>query len=174
MKTASKIAAMAACVLLAGCDQQTADRPPRVVIGDSVCDACNMIISDARWATATMVQGARGPEPLLFDDFNCQVNYEAKHPDLQILARWSRDQVSRAWFPTEQGSFVMSPKLRTPMGSMTAAYQSKAAAEAAGSELACEIMTFDATWHRLAGGAKTCCAVTGGGSDTAQECGEAP
>lgn len=174
MKTASKIAAMAACVLLAGCDQQAADQPPRIDIGNSVCDACNMIISDERWATATIVQGPRGPEPLLFDDFNCQVRYEAGHPELLILARWSHDQKSCEWFPTEQGSFVTSPKLRTPMGSMTAAYQSRAAAEAAGAELDCGVMAFDAAWSQLAVGTKSCCAGTGGGSGTARECGEAP
>lgn len=134
---------------LVGCGGQSADGPPSIRLGDSVCDECNMIISDERWATATVVEGPRGPEPRMFDDFNCQVNYEVSHEDGAILARWSHSHPTRQWIPTEQAVFLMSPHLRTPMGSKTAAFGSRTEAEAAQAELTGEVMDFEIAWKRL-------------------------
>lgn len=143
-------------VVLSGCGNQPADGPPDVKLGDSVCDQCNMIISDARWATATIVQGDRGPEPRLFDDFNCQVNYEVEHPDADILARWSHGHTSGQWLRTEDATFLFSPNLRTPMGSNAAAFASRAEAESARIELSGEVVPFDHAWGRL-GSVEACC-----------------
>jgi len=150
------VALLAGFTSLSGCEQQAADGPPAVRIGDSVCEQCNMIISDERWATATIVEGPRGPEPRLFDDFNCQVNYEVEHPDLEVLARWSHSHDAREWIRTEGAHFLMSARLRTPMASKVAAFGSKSDAEAAKTELTGDVMTFDAAWKRL-GFAGACC-----------------
>lgn len=134
---------------LPGCGDQPADGPPAVRLGDSICDQCNMIISDARWATATVIQGDRGPEPRLFDDFNCQVNFEFEHSDANILARWSHDHTGGEWLRTEDATFLISPNLRTPMGSNAAAFGSTSEAEAAHRELSGEVVPFDGAWARL-------------------------
>lgn len=138
--------------VLAACERPSADAPPAMRLGDAVCDECNMIISDERWATATMVQGPRGPEPRLFDDFNCQAKHEQKHADLEILARWSHDYASNAWLHTEDAFFVISPHLRTPMGSQAAAFASlaDAEAEAAKSDPPGRVEKFDTAWSTLA------------------------
>jgi nitrous oxide reductase accessory protein NosL len=134
---------------LAGCAEQSTDAPPPIHLGDSVCDECNMIISDARWATATIVAGPRGPEARLFDDFNCQVNYETQHADDQIVARWSHAFASGEWLKTEDAHFLMAVGLRTPMGSKTAAFSSLADAEAAAAQTPGEIVPFREAWARL-------------------------
>lgn len=139
----------AAILMIPGCERQTADAPPSVRLGDSVCAECNMIISDERWATATVVEGPRGPEPRLFDDFSCQVNHEVEHPDLMIVARWSHSHATSEWVRTEEASFLMSPNLRTPMGSGVAAFASMSELETATAELTGEVMTFDVAWKRL-------------------------
>ncbi|MFG0305735.1 MAG: nitrous oxide reductase accessory protein NosL [Phycisphaerales bacterium JB040] len=143
-----------ACV--AGCGGQDADAPPGVRLGDSVCHQCDMIISDERWAVATIVEGARGPEPRLFDDFNCQVNHEIEQPGLRVLARWSHAHDTREWIRTEEAGFLMSPGLRTPMGSKVAAFASRADAESARAALSGDVMDFETVWKRL-GFAGACC-----------------
>ena len=143
------IAVSTASLLIPGCENQTAVGPPAVLLGDSVCRQCNMILSDERWATAMIVEGPRGPEPRLFDDFNCQVNYEVENPELVVLARWSHSYATRRWIHTEEAGFLLSPNLRTPMGSQVAAFASPSELENAKAELAGEAMTFDVAWNRL-------------------------
>jgi copper chaperone NosL len=113
-----------------------------------------MIISDERWATATIVAGARGPESLVFDDYNCQVHYETEHAGLEIVTRWSHDYAARTWMKSDWAVFVFSPSLRTPMGSGAAAFATESEAEAARGELQGEVLTFAAAWERL-GSAQT-------------------
>lgn len=134
---------------LAGCDRQDSDGPPTVSLGDSVCAQCNMIISDERWATATMIDGPRGPEPRWFDDFNCQVNYEVEHPDETVLTRWSCSHATREWVRTADAHFLISPDLRTPMASKVAAFASLSEADAVKAELSGEVVGFEAAWRHL-------------------------
>lgn len=152
----SMFALPAAVLTLCGCDNSASDGPPSVRLDDSVCAQCNMIVSDERWATATMVEGPRGPEARLFDDFNCQVNFEVENPDATILARWSHSHATREWVSTESAYFLMSPNLRTPMGSRIAAFASSDEANQAKAELAGDVMAFDIAWKRL-GFAGACC-----------------
>lgn len=143
------IAAVALLAPLAACDRAAPDGPPQVLLGESVCEYCNMIVSDDRWATATMVEGPRGPEPRLFDDFNCQVDYENAHPELRVLARWSHCHKTREWLHTEHGTFLMSPRLRTPMSSKVAAFARASEAETSRTELTGDVMGFAALWKQL-------------------------
>lgn len=156
MKARDRALLVTSIAALAACDPQGADGPPEVRLGDSVCDQCNMIISDERWATATIVDGLRGPEPRLFDDFNCQVNYESEHPDAAIFARWAHDFDTRAWVRAEEARFLMSPALRSPMGSKIAVFATQRAAEDAEDQLSGDLMTFDVAWRRLGHASATC------------------
>lgn len=151
MKQHTLVAAiLAPTLIVSACGEQSIEIPPTVRLGDSLCDHCNMIITDQRWATATVVQGPRGPEARLFDDFNCQVNYESKHPDAKVLARWSHSHTSSQWMRTEKSRFLLSPNLRTPMGSKLAAFESASDAERAKVEVGGDVMTFENAWERLA------------------------
>ncbi len=161
MKRVSATLIAAAGLALTGCGNQPADGPPAIRLGHDVCAECNMIISDARWATATIVPGPRGPEPRLFDDFNCQVNFENEHADAEIVARWSHDHATAEWLRTEGAHFLFTRDLRTPMGSNAAAFAGRTDAEAAAGAIAAqraqgpdrapavEIVPFAAAWKRL-------------------------
>lgn len=144
-----KCLAMIAIAMVCGCDRTVASGPPVVRLGDSVCAECNMIISDERWATATMVEGSRGLEPRLFDDFNCQVNFEVGNKGLQIHARWSHDYATREWIPTEDAHFLIAADLRSPMGSNLAAFATIADADEIKAQSAGELMTFGEAWQHL-------------------------
>lgn len=142
-------AAVSCALLLGGCDERDLVAPPRIQYGDAVCDQCNMIISEERWATVTIIESERGPEPKLFDDFNCQVNYEVDNPNHTVLARWSHSHATSEWFRTEEAHFVASPSIRTPMGSGFAAFASPDEAEPLLAETDGESMAFVAAWQRM-------------------------
>ncbi|MBN4082613.1 nitrous oxide reductase accessory protein NosL [Phycisphaeraceae bacterium AH-315-B13] len=117
-----------ACIASSGCTDHEAGGPPTILLGESMCIECGMILSDERFATVTIYEGYRGAEPRLFDDFNCQVIYEAEHPDETILTRWSHDYLTVEWIDTEQAFFVKSSTIHAPMGSQIAAFATEAAA----------------------------------------------
>ncbi|MGE3163913.1 MAG: nitrous oxide reductase accessory protein NosL [Planctomycetota bacterium] len=144
-------------VVVAGCGSAAPDGPPAIRVGDSVCDECGMIISDERFATATIGVGVRGPEPKLFDDFNCQARYEAEHSEMEIVARWSHDYIGAQWLRTEQAHFVTSVGLRTPMASRTVAFAKPEDARALQQSIGGELLNFDSAWVRL-GSDGACCA----------------
>jgi copper chaperone NosL len=138
------LALAAPLMFLTACDEDDPDAPPTITYGVSVCTDCDMIISDERYAAATIVADSRGrPESLLFDDIGDQTNYESSHEGLTILSHWVHDHTTREWLRAEDAIYVRSPALRTPMASGLAAFASQAKAETAASELAhADVLTF--------------------------------
>ncbi len=136
-------------ITLPACKADRVSGPPVVHLDEDVCHECNMIISDERFATATMIDGPRGVEPRLFDDFNCQVRFEESNPDERIVERWSHDYVSSAWLNTETAVFLKSDDLHTPMASQVAAFASRDEAQKVQGEFGGEILTFAEAWSRL-------------------------
>jgi copper chaperone NosL len=133
--------------LLPGCGDQDNAGPPEIRYGDSICAHCGMIISDERFATATVVEGERGDTPMIFDDFSCQLDYESGHPDLAIVTRWSHDHASSQWIPTADLWFVSAEGLITPMASHTAAFSTESNAKAFAEPINGQVMTFEELWN---------------------------
>jgi copper chaperone NosL len=140
---ARRLALAGAVTLLQACGEAAKEGPPEVDFGNSVCVECGMILSDARFAAATFVQGPRGRTPLLFDDYNCQANYELANPGVVVLDRWCHDYASAAWIPSDAAFFVHSGRIRSPMASSLAAFEDRAAADAAAVEFAGQILPFE-------------------------------
>lgn len=137
--------ALTALAPLGACAEDDPAAPPEIVYDSSVCDFCNMIISDARFAAATIVEDERGrPAPRLFDDYNCQFNDEADAQDRVVLTRWAHDHDSREWISAAEAHFVIATTLRTPMASHAAAFADRADAERAASEWEGEVVGLDA------------------------------
>lgn len=139
---------------LTSCGSHSADGPPAVMLDEDVCAFCNMIISDERSATASLIQGPRGPEARLFDDFNCQVLFEQDNPDQRVIVRWSHDYGNATWLKTETAHFLSSDELRTPMASEIAAYERLGDAQRAQEELGGEVLSFEQVWRKLGGYSK--------------------
>ncbi len=135
---------------LTGCDRAAQDGPPVVHLDSSVCDECGMILSDERFVAATIVESTRGQEARLFDDYNCQINFEHAHPEQVITTRWAHDYSTSGWIQTERAFFLLSPQLRTPMASETAAFGNRSDADAALEEFGGEIMNAEALWEAFA------------------------
>jgi nitrous oxide reductase accessory protein NosL len=146
-RCALSVSIVAAALSLTACSRDD-DGPPTIRLGDSPCTYCNMIISDERFATATVIESDRGPEPLLFDDFICQLDYEKAHPDLTIVTRWSHDYNTREWFPAADAFFVRSEKILAPMASHLAAFESKEDADKFAKEVEGETVGFESVWQR--------------------------
>lgn len=142
---------LAPVLLLASCSDQPHPGPPTVHLGDSLCEHCGMIISDERFVSATVVQGPRGSEARLFDDFNCQIEYELSHADLTVKNRWARDHDTVEWIRASDATFLSSPRLRTPMASKVAAFASASAARNAQEELDGTLLQFDELRSHFAG-----------------------
>lgn len=112
-----------------GCREAGQPAPPNIRLGETACIECGMIVSDNRFGTASVIEGDRGSDAVIFDDFNCQLIFEAKHPDLRIAARWSRDYETLEWLDTSEAWFVYSSKIFTPMASHLAAFKDHADAD---------------------------------------------
>ncbi len=134
-------------VVLAGCGSETNDGPPSVRFGDSICAECGMIVSDERFATATIIEADRGNEPQIFDDFNCQMIFESKHTELTIVDRWSHDHGSNEWMHMADAWFVQSDQLHTPMASNIASFLTQSDAMAFAEPLDGEVVDFDTLWN---------------------------
>lgn len=148
LRTFASLALMVSCIVfIAGCEAPSADRPPEIRYGESTCVDCDMIISDERFAAATMVKDSRGRiEALLFDDVGDQIRYEREHTELVIVARWVHDYGTKAWIPAEQAWYLLSPALHTPMASGIAAFAKQSDAQAAQQEFGGDVLGFGALW----------------------------
>ncbi|MCA9293190.1 MAG: nitrous oxide reductase accessory protein NosL [Phycisphaerales bacterium] len=109
-------------LVLGACSGPKPDEPPHVNLDADVCAECGMILSDERSVTATIIAGERGHSALLFDDFNCQIQYETAHPEGAIIRRWAHDYNTRAWLDSASAHFVRAKELYTPMMSHIVAF----------------------------------------------------
>lgn len=117
--------------------------PPEIVYGEDVCDACGMIISDERFAAATIVTSPDGePEPRKFDDIGEMFEYHAEHAEVPVQRWYVHDHASMAWIQADQATFVRAESLSTPMGFGVAAFADAAAAEAFAADVGGTVATF--------------------------------
>ena len=87
-------------------------QPPEILYGQDVCDECDMIISEEKYAAAYWT--AEG-EARRFDDVGEMLVYMAKNPE-PTASIWVHDINSAAWLLADDAWFVMNSGLRTPMG----------------------------------------------------------
>lgn len=104
--------------LVAGCSQPPPG-PKTLKLGRDVCDHCNMIISEGRYAA--QIWDAKRGRPSLFDDFGCAVLHAASaggldKPDLMFwVADASQDpRAAPVWLEARKASY--RDGFHTPMG----------------------------------------------------------
>lgn len=96
----------------------TPDLPPEILYGEDVCDQCNMIINDERYAAGLVVEQESGRyEHRIFDDIGDLLVYAREQGDeLVIAAYYVHDYNSKEWIDGRTAYYVESPTLLTPMG----------------------------------------------------------
>lgn len=115
-------------------------QPPNIAYGRDQCDACGMIISEAKFAAATVT--AEG-KTFKFDDVGEMFTYHAKHTELQVRVWFVHDYNSQNWIPGSSAFYVMSKDIKSPMGTGVAAFADKNVAETFAARFNTKVMSFD-------------------------------
>ncbi len=114
-------------LLLAACGGGAdTTQPPEILYGQDVCDECDMIISEEKFASAYWT--AEG-EARRFDDVGEMLVYMAENPE-STASVWVHDLNSAAWLLADDAWFVMNSGLHTPMGTGIAVLADEQAARA--------------------------------------------
>jgi copper chaperone NosL len=126
--------------LLAGCQLSADSGPPEIRYGEDVCDMCNMIINEPRFATA---YASESGDTRRFDDTGEMFLY-ARNNGETVRAYWVHDYLSETWIEADAATYVHNPQLMTPMGWGIAAFSNAEDAEAYAEENGGELLTFEA------------------------------
>jgi len=144
MKPERLIAFLPITLALASCTRPDPMGPPEIALDQTECVECGMIVSDERFACASIVMVEDGhTEPRVFDDINCLVLHEVTgHRPSDIVARWVHDKDTLAWINAERAHYVWSEDLSTPMMSHIAAFVELKDAESLRERLGGETLSF--------------------------------
>lgn len=128
-------------------------RPPELMLGSDVCEECGMVVSDARYAAATIIESGpltesgsltQSGHTHKFDDLAEMFIFQAKHPEDVVRAWFVHDYETETWLRGETAVYVMSEAIHSPMGYGVVAFETREAAEVFAADLAeAQIFTFD-------------------------------
>lgn len=139
-----------AAFFLSSCSAQGGDpHPPELLFGSDTCEECGMLVSDAKFAAATLTESGQTHK---FDDLAEMFVFHAKHPEYAVRAWFVHDFITETWLRGETAIYVRSDRFRSPMNYGVAAFESREAAEAYSAELGGEILAFEALRAEFAAG----------------------
>jgi copper chaperone NosL len=130
-------------LLLAACSPKAKSdepQPPDIAYGLELCDACGMIIDNAKFAAATLTLEG---DTHKFDDIGDMLVFHMDHPEEQVKVYFVHDYDSEAWMRGETAFYVRSEMMDTPMGHGIAAFETEEAAEKFAAELGEMALTFN-------------------------------
>jgi copper chaperone NosL len=126
-------------LVLAGCSSGgEATGPPEIRYGVDVCDHCNMIINEPRFAAAYFSEAG---ETRRFDDIGEMFLY-AEEQGEAVRAFWVHDFHSEEWLEANRATFAYNPDLMTPMGWGVAAFATESDAHAYHDEHGATILSY--------------------------------
>lgn len=112
-------------ILLNGCSNSINNQPPKILLGQDMCDNCFMIINEMKYAAAVTL---RNGEEKRFDDIGCMLSYINRNIG-EIKYYWVNDFISGTSISAENALFVKSKNEVTPMGGGIVAFRLKENAE---------------------------------------------
>jgi copper chaperone NosL len=113
-------------LLLVGCGQAAnTSEPPKILYGQDVCDRCNMIISEEKYAAAYWTQAG---EARRFDDIGGMLAHITENTE-EVVSYWVHDFETGEWIRAEEAFYVADSDLITPMGFGIVAFADEALAE---------------------------------------------
>lgn len=113
--------------------------PPTIHYGEDLCQFCNMIISEERFAAGYLTQDG---EERIFDDVGGMFRYHLQEQD-DVMAFFVHDYEERSWIRAETAYYVLSEELPTPMLFGIVACAELEKAELIASRSGGEVLTFD-------------------------------
>jgi copper chaperone NosL len=128
-------------LFLSACTTQIEDpHPPELMLGSDTCVECGMLVSEAKYAAATLVESGHTHK---FDDLAEMFIFQADNPEDVVRAWFVHDYNTETWMRGETAFYVKSGKIRSPMNYGVAAFETREAAEAFATEMGGEVFTFD-------------------------------
>ena len=115
---------VAVALLSAACGT-TVTGPPDILVDQTACSHCGMLVSEPVYAAAYQ---AHGQEARVFDDIGCMLD-ALREETASPIDVWLQDAGGAGWLDADQASVVASPRIRTPMSGGLLAYADAAAAE---------------------------------------------
>ncbi len=120
--------------------QETGPQPPTLAYGQDICDECGMLISDARFASATLDLKGNVHK---FDDISGMLMYHMDHPESQVRAYFVHAYDTQTWLRGETAFYVQSPQIQSPMNDGIAAFADRATAETFAARVQGAVYEFD-------------------------------
>jgi len=138
------VALLLTCVPgMTGCSRRAPDTSPPVVhMGEDVCHACGMILSDERYACAVVWIDNNERNELLYDDIG-EMLHDAKALAKPGAKLYVRDVDSLEWLDATRAWFVQSDELMTPMATGFAACKTRAQADALAAKHNGKVLSFE-------------------------------
>jgi copper chaperone NosL len=119
--------------------QANLETPPEIRYGEDICDRCNMIINEARFAASYVTSTG---DVRRFDDIGEMVAYVQEVPE-EVIVYWVHDYETEKWVKADEAVYIAADGLRTPMGFDIVAFAAQEKAEALAAETGGEIHTFE-------------------------------
>ena len=130
MKLFGKLFLAISMMLLAACAETG---PQDIAVGKDQCDNCKMTISEPKYATQLITEKGRLYK---FDDISCLTDYETSNTESTANAKtYVADFPTGKFIERSTATFIKGGDIKSPMGGNTQAFQDKAAAEKAATEL---------------------------------------
>lgn len=128
--------------LLAACaPQNTGPQPPEIAYGQDLCEECGMIISEAKFAAATVLKDGQARK---FESIADMMAYHMmEHPDQVVSAWFVHDYNSEHWIDAQTAVYVLSAEINAPMPPGLAAFEKPADAEAFAATVNGTVLTYD-------------------------------
>lgn len=100
-------------LLTAACNNNVSTEPvpPTIHYGEDLCQFCNMIISEERFAAGYLTQDG---EERIFDDIGGMFQYHLQEQE-EVMAFFVHDYEEKSWIRAEKAYYVLSEELPTPM-----------------------------------------------------------
>ncbi len=138
------VLALGICACASGCGERDDTGPPTLHLGDDVCQFCQMIISDQRFAAACIIKSDNRSTQAAFDDIGCLLEFEKSNHEGDITHRYVTDYDSGAWLDASTALYIQSPQIHSPMASGIIASQTQAGADRLAQRFAGPVLSFDA------------------------------
>jgi copper chaperone NosL len=131
-------------LLLTACAPATPTEPgaPEIAYGHDVCEACGMIIDDARFAAAFVTSAGKAHK---FESIGDMIAWQMDHPNEDARAWFVHDYATETWIRAETAYFVLSDQIQAPMPPGLVAYADQTAAAQRAQALGAAVLNFDET-----------------------------
>lgn len=114
------------------------DTPPEIIYGEDICEQCNMIISEPRFAAGYVINDGNMRR---FDDIGDMMAFNSdRHEDVAVF--WVHDYDAKNWIRADDAYYVVSGGLITPMAHGVVAFDDASSAQALADDIGANVMSF--------------------------------